>query len=100
VIGALVSLREPAGRPVSQALSDESGRALLRAPQAGRAEIAVFDVSGRRLATVLDREVEPGVHRVPWAGRDASDRPLPVGLYLYRARQGLHEARGALIIAR
>jgi len=73
---------------------------VLRAPQAGRAEIAIFDVSGRRLATVLDREVESGVQRIPWAGRDESGRALPAGLYLCRARLGALEARGTLILAR
>jgi hypothetical protein len=72
----------------------------LRAPQGGRAVLAIHDVSGRRVATVLDREVEPGVHRAGWSGRDASGRPMPAGLYLYRARVGTDEARGALILAR
>jgi len=71
---------------------------LLQVPEPGRAEIAVFDVSGRRLATVLDGEVEPGSRRIPWAGLDIAVRPLPAGVYLYRAWLGSLDARGALIL--
>ena len=72
----------------------------LRAPEGGPATIAVYDVSGRRLATVLDRAIEPGVHRIPWSCRDAAGRALPAGFYPYRAQLGTRMTQGALIVTR
>lgn len=72
---------------------------ILRAPTRARGELGVYDVTGRRIATVLDREVEPGLHHVPWLGRDDAGRPIPAGYYLYRLRLGERSTRGALVIA-
>ncbi|MEM1043816.1 MAG: T9SS type A sorting domain-containing protein, partial [Bacteroidota bacterium] len=52
----------------------------LDVPEAGRVTVAVYDALGRRVAVLLDEEVEAATHRVPF---DASD--LPSGVYLVRA---------------
>jgi choice-of-anchor B domain-containing protein len=51
-------------------------------PSTGPAELAVFDVSGRRVATVLrgDR-VAAGTHRATWDGRDEQGRRVATGVY-------------------
>lgn len=36
-------------------------------PQAGRAQLAVYDVSGRMIETLLDGNVDAGTHSVSWA---------------------------------
>ena len=72
----------------------------LRAPEAGWARLAIYDVSGRRLATVLDRDIEAGVRRVGWSGRDDDGRTAAAGLYFYRLTLGARQAQGALIVAR
>lgn len=73
---------------------------VVRAPERGRAVLAVFDLGGRRLATVLDREIEPGVQRVSWTGRDDAGRPATAGLYFYRLTLGARRSQGLLVIAR
>ena len=50
----------------------------------GRVDLAIFDVAGRRVRTLVARELATGEHRVIWDGRDDSDRELPTGVYLYR----------------
>jgi hypothetical protein len=72
----------------------------LRAPAAGHAVLAIHDVSGRRLVTVLDRPVEPGVHHAAWSGRDEAGRPVAAGLYFYRLTLGTRRSQGPLVIAR
>lgn len=73
---------------------------VLRAPAGGHALLAVYDLTGRRLATVLDGAIEPGVHHVSWTGRDASGRAVPAGVYLYRARLGGRVKGGVVVVAR
>ncbi|MEM1044128.1 MAG: T9SS type A sorting domain-containing protein [Bacteroidota bacterium] len=52
----------------------------LDVPEAGRVAVAVYDALGRRVAVLLNEEVEAATHRVVW---DASG--LPSGVYLVRA---------------
>ncbi|MBD3390783.1 MAG: DUF2341 domain-containing protein [Chitinivibrionales bacterium] len=47
-----------------------------------RARIEVFDMRGRRVATLVDRNAEPGHHVVRWDGRTAEGRSLAPGSYV------------------
>lgn len=73
---------------------------ILRIPARGRAVLAVHDLSGRRLATVLDRDIEPGVERLRWSGRDEAGRPVAAGVYFYRLTLAGRRSQGLLVIAR
>ncbi len=52
-------------------------------PEATRARLDIFDLQGRRLATLLDGELEAGFHEIRW---DAGDRAS--GVYFARLRAG------------
>ncbi len=58
----------------------EQTRFSFEMPQSGRAQITVFDASGRMVANVLDRELTAGTHDVTW------DLPgeRQTGAYFYR----------------
>jgi hypothetical protein len=43
--------------------------------------VAVYDVKGSRVATLLDARVAAGPHSVTWDGRSANGRPAPSGIY-------------------
>jgi hypothetical protein len=50
-----------------------------------KVELAVFDIAGRRVRTLVDRVLPDGVeHTVTWNGRDQFNRAVPSGIYLYR----------------
>jgi subtilisin family serine protease len=51
---------------------------LARRSQVG---LAVFDVSGRLVRRLLDRELPAGMHRVVWDGRDDGGAPAASGVY-------------------
>jgi len=46
-------------------------------------ELTVYDMTGRRITTLLDESMPPGRHSVPFNAVD-SGRNLPSGVYLYR----------------
>jgi hypothetical protein len=48
------------------------------------ARVEVFDLSGRRVATLADRGFDPGAHVVSWDGRDLVGGRAPRGLYFVR----------------
>ncbi len=49
-----------------------------------RVNLAVYDVSGRRVAVLVDSEMEPGVSSFRWDGRDDSGRDVSSGTYFVR----------------
>ncbi len=55
-------------------------------PQTATVELAIHDVRGRRVATVIKGEAAAGHQMVLWHGRDDVGRPVPSGQYLARLR--------------
>lgn len=55
-------------------------------PVAGEVEVALFDVSGRRVRTLHRGAAPAGPLTLRWDGTGASGRPAPAGLYFARAR--------------
>ena len=55
-------------------------------PAPGPVELAIFDVSGRRVATVLSGNVEAGRHEVRWASDPLQRQQLGAGVYFGRLR--------------
>lgn len=47
----------------------------------GRVRVRVHDVSGRLVRTLVDENVGPGFHRVPWHGLDNGGRRVASGVY-------------------
>jgi predicted outer membrane repeat protein len=61
-----------------------SCRIQLAIRDAGAVRLAVFDVRGRRVATLHRGLLASGTHGVAWDGRDAEGRPLAPGIYFLR----------------
>lgn len=54
----------------------------------GPAQLAVYDVSGRRVRVLLDvPDLPPGPAQAVWDGRDDAGRELASGIYLARLRK-------------
>lgn len=64
-----------------------------------RGLLAVYDAGGRRVRTLESGDLAPGVHAVPWNGRDEGGRQVPAGIFFARlSLDGRHETlRFALI---
>jgi hypothetical protein len=61
--------------------------------------VVVFDVSGRRVATLLDREMSLGPHQVTWEGRDDGGQAVGSGIYFYRIEAlGFHRDRKMVLL--
>jgi protocatechuate 3,4-dioxygenase beta subunit len=52
--------------------------------QGGAVELSVYDVTGRRIATLLERETPVGYHTVTWDGRDERGQEVRPGVYFVR----------------
>jgi len=63
-------------------------------PGAAPVTLAIYDITGRRVRTLLDGPVRAGSHVVAWDGRDAGGRPVASGVYVCRIRsEGRTDAR-------
>jgi hypothetical protein len=50
----------------------------------GPVNVDVFDIRGRRVASLVDEMRPPGFHEVAWDGRDTAGRSVASGVYLVR----------------
>jgi hypothetical protein len=50
--------------------------------------LRVLDITGRTVGTVLDRQMEPGTHRLVWDGRSSEGTELASGVYFLRFEAG------------
>jgi predicted CXXCH cytochrome family protein len=60
----------------------------------------VFDMSGQRIATLLDQEMAPGTYRVTWNGTGAAGRTVASGVYLYRIQAGSFVATRKMVFVK
>ena len=59
----------------------------------------VFDVTGRRVASLLSETLPAGPHEVTWNGRDDAGRRLASGTYFYRLTTTTeHQTRRMLLL--
>ena len=67
--------------------------------QPGRARLAIFDVTGRRVKTMHDGHLESGPHSLVWQGRDDGGRPVASGVYYLRMEsvEGVHHRKMMLL---
>ncbi len=56
--------------------------------EAARTKLDIYDLRGRLVATLLDRPLEPGRHRMTWDGTDGAGRAVGSGVYIYRLESG------------
>lgn len=70
-----------------------------RTPSAGPVTVTMFDLSGRLVRTLLERQFLPeGSHRVAIDGRDQAGERLSSGVYFYRVETAEGNARGKFSI--
>jgi len=53
-------------------------------PMGGRAELSIYDITGRVVTTLVDGEVGPGFHNVTWDGTNSSGEKVASGVYFSR----------------
>ena len=63
-------------------------RFTLSLPSAAAVELSVYDLNGRRVATLHHGALKAGVSEFSWSGRDDGGSRLGAGVYFYRAIVG------------
>jgi photosystem II stability/assembly factor-like uncharacterized protein len=68
--------------------------------EAANVELAVYDISGRRVALIERRRREAGVFGRAWDGKDETGRALTSGVYFLRLKAGSAESVRKIVILR
>jgi parallel beta-helix repeat protein len=50
--------------------------------------LAVYDMRGRLVRTLIDSALDPGNHKIHWNGRNDREQSVASGIYLYRLKTG------------
>lgn len=70
-------------------------------PEPGPLRLAIFDLAGRRVRTIVDRSLhEAGWFRASWNGSDDAGRPVGAGVYFYRLTSAAGSRTGKLLRSR
>ena len=79
-----------------------NGQAAIRydLPRTGQVDLSIFDVTGRKVATLVSGIVPAGRHEAIWHGRDDAGREVASGLYWYRLTAGGNALNRKLLVIR
>ena len=63
-----------------------------------RVELKLYDVTGRLVRTLANREFAAGEHDIVWDGSDDEGRLVPRGVYFYQLRTPSFVSRKKLVV--
>jgi hypothetical protein len=69
-------------------------------PESSLVKLEIFDVSGRSIVCLVNREQEMGTHAIEWKGMDARGIQVASGVYFYRLEAGKQSSIKKMILLR
>jgi len=69
-------------------------------PETGFVELAVYDVLGQVVRTLVSEPLEAGTYTQTWDGRGSNDTPAATGVYMYVLRSSGQRIASKMVLAR
>lgn len=69
-------------------------------PKKSHVVLSIYDITGRRVKTLINGVLDEGIHKVMWDGKDKWNHPLPSGIYFYTLRTQGKFLKGKTILIR
>lgn len=69
-------------------------------PNAGRTRVAIFNVAGHHVKTLLDEDLPAQSHQVVWTGDDDHGRGVAAGIYFYIVTNGSDRSVGRMALVK
>lgn len=63
-------------------------------------KLEIFDIAGRKVATIADKKLDAGIHRFVWNGKSDAMDELPSGVYMARLSAGDKTITKKLLLAK
>jgi hypothetical protein len=67
-------------------------------PEASHVTLAVYNITGQKICTLLDGEMTAGVHQVRWEGTDEFGSKVTSGIYIYQLIAGEFKQAGKMTL--
>jgi hypothetical protein len=68
-------------------------------PELAQVELEIYNISGEKVATLINSQVSPGVHSVTWNGRDQFGKSVASGVYISTFQAGdIHKTMRMLLL--
>lgn len=67
-------------------------------PKAGHAEVAVFNLKGQLVKTILNDQIATGNHNIVWKGTDTNNRAVASGIYFFRVKTAENTIQKKMIL--
>lgn len=64
----------------------------------GQVHVAVYDIRGALVSTLVNRHAPPGYHSVNWAGRNEHGQPVASGVYFLRLSAERHNETRKIVL--
>ena len=61
-------------------------------------ELAIYNIKGQKINTLVNEYCQSGAHSIVWNGNDASGSPVASGLYFYRLKTDTETNSGKLML--
>ncbi len=69
-------------------------------PVAGHTNVAIYNVAGHLVKTLLNETMSADTHNVVWTGRDDNDRSVATGIYFYMVSSGENRDVGRMALVK
>ncbi len=69
-------------------------------PGPERTTLEIYDILGRRVKTLVNEKMVPGVHQAKWNGKNEWGIDVASGLYFYRLKNGAHLMTRKLLLVK
>jgi len=69
-------------------------------PSSARTRVAIFDVAGHHVKTLLDEDLAAQIHQVTWTGDDHRGRSVAAGVYFYLVTSGNERSVGRMALVK
>lgn len=69
-------------------------------PETAKVTVAVYNVAGQKVKTLLEQVLQAGEHGVIWDGLDSRDQEVGSGIYLYSVKTGNFSLSKKMILIR
>jgi hypothetical protein len=69
-------------------------------PERGHVALTIYNVEGKRVATLVDEVMTAGNKRITWNGRNSIGNPVGSGVYFYRLQAGKRSLTKKMVLIR
>ena len=68
-------------------------------PEPCQVRLKIYDILGREVETLIDENLNTGIHQIHWNGRDSDGKKVSSGVYFYEMRaKGFQEIKKMIIV--